>query len=103
MNLQNALVDGIRTLKDGSLKITLITRELDPTQMAELFHSLNKEILSVEIPEGIETTKSPAKRLRDVLYILWKERRKELFPSSEVHYAHEMEKIIDHYRNKINE
>jgi len=103
MNLGNAIIDGVKTMKDGSLKITLLTRELSPTQMAELFHSLNKEVLSVEIPEGIETTKSPAKRLRDVLYVLWRERMKSTFDSSEVHYAHCMEQIIDHYKNKIND
>ena len=37
MNLKNAILDGVKTMKDGSLKITLVTQELSPSQMAEIF------------------------------------------------------------------
>lgn len=37
MKLENAIIDKVSTLKDGSVRISLVTRELSPTQMAELF------------------------------------------------------------------
>jgi hypothetical protein len=100
MNLKNAIVDSIRTNKDGSVKITLVTRELSPEQMAELFISVNKEVLSIDIPEDTTDTKTNSQRLRAVLYKNW-ELQKDRFDSFALYYDHTMEKIIDHYKSKL--
>lgn len=101
MNLKNAILDGFKTMKDGSLKITLVTRELSPEQMAKIISNLNKEVLSIDIPEEQSEVKSPSQRLRGVLYKIWESHEKEKFDSFELFYRHMMEKIIDYYKEKI--
>jgi len=103
MNLQNAILDKVTTMKDGSLKITLVTRELDPHTMAELFLSLNQEIMTVDIPEDTrEEIKSKAKRLRAVLYRVWEQDKKEQFKTFELYYNHIMEMLINKYKDLLN-
>ena len=102
MNLQNTILDKITTLKDWSLKITLVTRELAPKQMAELFFHLNKEILTVDVPtDTTEEPKSKGQRLRAVLYRLWEQEWKQKFDSFELYYNHVMEKLINMYKDKL--
>lgn len=103
MNLQNAILDKVTTMKDGSLKITLVTRELDPKQMAELFFNLNKEILTIDIPtDTTEEPKSKWQRLRAVLYRLWEQDMKSKYDSFELYYSHIMEKLINMYKDKLS-
>lgn len=64
LSLTNCIIDGVKSMKDGSMKITLVTRALDPVQAAEIFLNLNKEVLSVDIPEDPGEKKSPSQRLR---------------------------------------
>lgn len=89
-------------MKDRSVKITLLTRELSPEQMAELFFSVNEEIMSVDIDEKKAEGKSKAERLRGVLYRIWENHHKDEFASSALFYDHMMEKIIDYYKDKID-
>lgn len=46
----DAIIEGVRSLKDGSLKIVLETQEMDPGKMAEFFSykGLSKVLLSQE-------------------------------------------------------
>ena len=102
MNLSNAILDKVTTMKDWSLKITLVTRELAPKQMEELFYNLNKEILTVDVPtDTTEETKSKAQRLRAVLYRLWEQEMKSKYDSFELYYNHIMEKLINIYKDKL--
>ena len=87
-------------MKDGSLKITLVTRALDPNTMAEIFYSLNSEVVQIDIPEETDD-KSPSQRLRAVLYVLWEQQWKERFSTFALFYAHYMEKIIDQIKEKL--
>lgn len=89
-------------MKDGSLKITLVTRELAPDQMAEIFLKLNQEVLSIDLPDEIEETKSKAQRLRDVLYRVWENNHKTKFQSFSLYYDHIMSQLIDGYKEKID-
>ena len=102
MNLKNALIDKITTLKDWSIKITLITPELDAQTMAELFMSVNNQVISVDIPEDISEQKSKSQRLRAVLYRVWENKYKDKFNTFELFYNSEMERILEHYKNKID-
>jgi len=101
MNLKNAIIDKITTMKDRSIKITLITPELDPKTMAELFMSVNNQVLNVDIPEDISEKKSKAQRLRWVLYRLWENKYKDKYNTFELFYNSEMERILEHYKDKI--
>lgn len=56
------------------------------------------EVISVE--EKIEG-KSPSTRLRSVLFVYWKEKKKETFPDFEVFYRSMMEKYIDGVKAKL--
>jgi hypothetical protein len=111
-------LEGYRSLKDGTLKLSFETGELSPEQMANVHYSLNKvgylafspdpfatheleEIDKLKV-EYNDTGKSPSQRLKAVLYLLWKQ-TPEGFTSSEVHYLHHMEKIIEHFKGKLDD
>jgi hypothetical protein len=102
MNLQNCIIDGFKTTKDWSLKITLVTRELDTQTMAELISWLNKEIISIDIPDDIWETKSQSQRLRDVLWNVWDKNHKDKFKTFVLYYNHILEQLIEAYKLKID-
>jgi len=110
-----ALIQGISTLKDKTLKLVVyISRELTGEEKAKLFDLEQKEgwflfkenaIQPNEVPEetaeaGIER-KSPTKRLYDVLYVYWHQNYsgKTKF---EDWRRNEMERIIEAYKAKLN-
>jgi len=102
MKLENVIIDKVSTQKDGSLKITLTTRELSVQEIAEIFLSANKEIAVIDVPEPTEKEeKSPASRMRAVFYRLWEQKGKPL-QSFEIFYRSEMERLIDFLKEKLN-
>ncbi len=104
MKLENAIVDKVSTLKDWSVRISLITRAMSPTQMAELFFSVNKEILAIDIDEDKTQDKSSSQRLRWVIYKLWEqsEEQPKYNNEFELFYRAKMERIIDTLKDKIS-
>jgi len=102
MNLKGSILDKISTMKDGSLKITLVTRELPPADLAQLFTSINQEIVSVDIPEDVSDQKTPSQRLRWVLYKVWEQDHKEEFKTFTMYYNHILEQLINMYKDKLN-
>lgn len=103
MKLENAIIDKVSTLKDGSVRVSLITRALTPTQMAELFFWVNKEILAIDIDEWNKDDKSPSQRLRWVLYRLWEQSSdQERYNNEfELFYRAKLERIIDQLKEKL--
>lgn len=117
MILIPAILEGHRSLKDKSLKLTFETNEPQPDQFLAIaqntqqfgFLAFQKDSFTSEQKEMIEGLKSeyeskgksPSKRLRDVLFLNWKQDSKG-FESAEEHYTHHMEKIITHYKNKLD-
>jgi len=101
MNLSNCIIDGLKTMKDGSLKISLVTRELSPNELAEIFCSLNKEIPEVSISNLIDDNKTPSQRLRDRLYAYYmsEHKDKEAFTNW---YINTLDKIGQQYLERIN-
>lgn len=89
-------------MKDGSLKITLVTRELNPKQMAEIFVNLNKEVTAIELPEDNSDIKSPSTRLRNCMFRLWEKEGKEKYETFELYYRSKMEQIINMLKDKLN-
>jgi len=111
-----SIVDGISTLKDGSLKVVLSTQEVDSTTAASLFNFRNKfckvlisdtNISSLE-EELVDSTsiavgkkpKSESSRLRAVLFRVHEQSNSEL--EFETWYKNEMNKIIEHYKTKLD-
>ena len=111
----SSTVDKITTLKDGGNKITIETQELPPEHMTKLFEFANKQVwtlfketpdikmeeIDVQEPEPeFKGEKSPSVRLRNVLYILHKE--KYLSNGSfDDFYKKQMENIIKQFKEKI--
>ena len=104
MKLENAIIDKVSTLKDGSVRVSLITRALSPTQMAELFFWVNKEILAIDIDESNKDDKSPSQRLRGVLYKLFEisDDKNKYNNEFELFYRSKMERIIDQLKERLD-
>jgi hypothetical protein len=109
-------LEGYRSLKDGTLKLSFETGELSPEQMANVHYSLNKvgflafapdpfathemeeiDKLKVEFEDG---GKPPSQRLRGVLYKLW-EQTPEGYATFTEFYNARMEKLINHFKDKL--
>lgn len=112
-----AQLDGYRSLKDRTLKITFETGEMTPEQMANVHYSLNKvgylafspdpfashelaEIDSLKV-EYDDTGKTPSKRLQAVFYRMW-ERNPEGYGVFNDFYNAQMEKLIVHFKKKLD-
>lgn len=109
-----ALIDSLRTLKDGSVKITIETQELKAEDAAALFSYRNtygymlfketefspEELVSVPdfVPE-FKSAKSPSARLRNVFYIMWEQLGKP--GDFDPWYAGKMESVISFYKEKL--
>ena len=110
-------IEGVQTRADRSNKVTIGTQEMGAEEMARLF-ALNrlavKVLVSSEniaeeqkqafIDAPIDSTrvkgKTPSKRLRDVLFVLWKQAGSEGV-SAEQFYEQKMEQIIQMVKNKL--
>ena len=107
-------VEGISTRKDGSLKLVFGTQELPPEQSAILFglgNQLgymafsNEWIADEDINElgkNVEMQgKTPSQRLRNVLFVLWKQ--KKVGGDFETYYRNQIEKIINKIKEQLDE
>lgn len=113
--LLSCQVTGINSLKDGSVKISIESQELSGGKAGEIFDLRNK-VASVYIspatidPKEIETvdkiepdfnTKSQSQRIRAVLFKLF-EQDNEGFKDFRTFYESKTERIIEHYKSKLN-
>jgi len=119
MILLNAQVESVATRKDRTIKLTLGTQELSPSDAGELF-GLQNSLISVgikdvsltqsdieilkeskieidDIPDG----KSPSQRLRNVLYRNW-EQSDGGYSDFNLYYLNRIERIIEHYKSKLD-
>jgi hypothetical protein len=105
-------------LKDGSVSVCVETQELSPSKAGELF-SLRKKIAMMYLsPKDIVTQKemdqidainadvpsekTPSKRMRNVLYLLWKQEN-EGYKDFPLYYASKMERYIDELKANIKD
>lgn len=107
----NTIITGIRAKVDGSLGITMGTPELSPEEKAEfmklqgvnltaLFTPLDeKNAPKYKVDKELET-KTPANRLRNVLYVLWEHSGSQ--GDFNDFYRIQMEKIIEVIKGKLN-
>lgn len=113
-----ATVEGVSTRKDRTIKIILGTQELSPKDAAELLQYSNSitnvylSKLSIQTDimheidkasiDMVDNQKSPSKRLKSVLYLLWKQDN-EGYEDSELYYRNKMEQLITHFKNKLEQ
>lgn len=68
IQFSNTIIDKIQTMKDGGLKLTLITRELPPEEEFKVFQ-LRKQESDILIDEPIleGSTKTPAEYMEKII------------------------------------
>lgn len=108
-----AQLQSLTTKVDGSIKVTIETQELNGTDMAELFSYRNalgyvtftpNAVTKVDVPKETVTdnSKSPAQRLRGVIYILWEQSGKAKFDTFAQYYDVQMERIINQVKDRLD-
>lgn len=111
-----AIYEGSRDLKDKTKKLVFQTNEITPKQASELqicvqqfcYLAIKQEPFMKEHLEVInnlksdyeDTGKTPAQRLRAVIYKLW-EQNSEGYKDFNLYYAYRMEGIITFLKSKI--
>ena len=112
-----AILDTFASLKDKTIKIVFYANELTPEQLVEVAKNSqqfgylafkNEAFKPKEIDtfkdlktEYSDNTKSPSKRLRNVLFVNFQQEPNG-FKSFEEFYNHKMNEIIEHYKSKLN-
>lgn len=107
-------INSLRTLVDGGNKVDIITRELNPEEMTELFRLKGKEGWFVfkeneikqedvkDLPDIKDEfdKKTPSQRQRDIIYRIWEmtDRKKDF----QDFYLSYMEKINSWLKEKLN-
>lgn len=116
MLIIGAQLEAYRSLKDKTLKITFETQEPTPDQLVGILNNAQKfgylafkndpfkddelNILKDLKSDYDDTGKSKAQRLRGVLYRNW-EQKSEGYEVFDDYYNHHMEKMINHWKNKL--
>lgn len=105
-----AYLTGFNSKADGSASIRFSTQELGPEDFAEMHGHLNQfgwlvfrenDFQDEEIPqEDAEENKTPSRRLRASLYVLWDQSGKQ--GEFESFYRDRMEKFIEHVKAKLD-
>ncbi len=111
-----AIYEGSRDLKDRSKKLTFQTNEITPLQASNLqlcvqnfvylaikLEPFKKEEIDLikDLKSNFEDTgKTPAQRLRAVLYRLW-EQSNEGYEDFNLYYNFKMEGFINHLKGKF--
>ena len=108
-------IESLSTRKDKTIKLTIGTQELSPSESAEVFQ-LNQQFCYIGIkPEPFtndeeefidslksdyDNIKSPSQRLRAILYVNFQQ-NDEGFKEFNSYYLFVMDKIAEHYKSKL--
>lgn len=104
---------GMNPKADRSWKLTFESRELSGDEAALLANNFqgegwlifkpNGEIAYDEIPEdrADSGTKSPSRRLRDVIYLLWKQKGSK--GDFEMYYRVSLERLIETVKDQLTD
>lgn len=109
-----AMVEKIYTLKDKSVKLVLETQEISPNKAGNVFQLMNQlvsvyikpneitedEMNKVDEVDPAMPVKSPSQRMRNVLFILWKQ-DSQGHQDFDSYYRFEMNKFIEELKNNI--
>jgi hypothetical protein len=110
-----SIVDSIASKVDGTISIKISTQELDPTNAGNIFAlrgkfikcllsdsnitKLEEELIDNTILVSGKKNKSESQRLRAVLFRIHEQ--KDITEDFEIYYKNEMNKIIEHYKSKL--
>ena len=116
MLLIPAILTTFRSLKDKTMKIEFESSELSPEQITGLaqnvqafgYLAFKKDEFRTEqlmIIDGLKAdyedkSKTPSKRLRDVLFVAWKQAN-EGYNDFESYYKFKMNMFIEHIKSKL--
>lgn len=112
-----AQLDSFRSMVDRGIKVTFVTGELSPEQVANIQYSFQmvgflafspnpfathqlEEIDKLKV-EFNDTGKPPSQRLRAVLYRLF-EQSPEGYKTFNDFYMSKMEVLIEHFKSKLD-
>ena len=117
MIIIGAVLEGFRSLKDKTLTLKFDTNEPTPEQLVEIALSIQKfgyvafsldefktkeiEFLSNLKSTYEDKTKTHAQRMKNVLYIAWKQ-NKEGYEDANEYYKFKMEQFINHIKSKLD-
>jgi hypothetical protein len=112
-----ANLDSYRSNANKTMKLTFETSELTPETMANIHYSLYKVGFLAFAPDALttqelteidnlkveyeDTGKPPSQRLRSVLYRFW-EQKPEGYKVFTDFYLAQMEKLITHFKGKLD-
>ena len=108
-----ATIDGVRTLKDGGLRMTVDTNELSTDEMAQVFAlkekfvwlaiaetAIKEDELNVpEVMTEFKNEKTPSQRLRNVIFVYWEQNKPT--KTFDEFYRQKMEQIISYIKDKL--
>jgi len=109
-----ATIESLRTLADGTIRLSIGTQELNPEDSTVLMRLVRKlgwfvfkenridddEIPTENVPEFKTDGKTPSERLHAVLYVLWNTCTKKEKPF-DIFYAEYIEKVIEGIKSKL--
>lgn len=112
-----ATLESWRSLKDKSYKVNFESFEMTPEQVVGLngalgqagylafktdaFKQSEKQMIDSLEADYDDTGKTPGQRLRNVLYVLWNQ-EPEGYQDFQLYYNFKIEKIISHFKNKLD-
>ncbi|AGO47316.1 hypothetical protein Phi19:1_gp026 [Cellulophaga phage phi19:1] len=116
MLLIGVIQEGFQSLKDGTIKLTYSTQEPTPEQVyliaknnqkfgflafkEDEYKESEKEELSKLNSEFEDTSKTHSQRLRNVLFVWWKQDNKG-YKDFKDFYNHYMEKYIENIKSRL--
>jgi hypothetical protein len=116
MLLIPALLTTFRSLKDKTIKLEFETNELSPEQITGLAQNLQafgylafkkdefktEQLMIIDElkAEYEDRSKTPSRRLRDVLFVAWKQ-SPEGYEDFESYYRYKMNLFIEHVKSKL--
>ena len=111
-----AILDTFASLKDKTIRLVFYCNELTPQQLLKVAENIqqfgflafkndkykNKELDTLESIKGIDVKKSNSQLLRSVLFRNF-EKNKEGYKEFNEYYDFKMNKIINFFKDKLNE
>lgn len=112
----SGIIEGISTRKDKTIRLTIGSQELSPSEAAEVFQ-LNQQFcyfgikaepfVKVEqdlidnLKTDFENIKTPSQRLRSILYVNF-QKDPEGYKDFSTYYQKKMDEVCTHYKNKLD-
>ena len=116
MLIIGSILEGYRSLKDRTLKITFETSEPSPENLTSIAALIGKfgylafkedafKSDEIDVLKGLEsdyedTGKTPSQRLKAVLYLNWKYSNQG-YEDFNLYYEFQMNKMLEHWKKKL--